>query len=370
MTLNCFAVLQSTRTPTIVPRSIQIPHRANGCPDSTQPSSIQSEPILCCVIACRTPLSCLQGGSVGLGVGRKLCSMSAPSFGTKTRAPSAALSAAFFRSSAAHRTARPSLPAPAPAPAASTRDYRQFSRLVFGIKLSTFFSAQSKSMATKQRQNLGQGWWEMEDANGRVYYANKQTKQTSWKKPVLAAAPVEEPKVSKQAATKENVNRAVAPQVQDLWREVVDKKSGKTYYYNRETKETRWTNPATEVQRPESALSSNTVSESLYSESHPRMLCASARIRSTIATCHPPHHVCFPHRFAQVCRESRSAVGSLVLGQLEVAGNNMEHARGLGFIQRRPPRILSHLLQLPNRHLGCHRGRRRRGRYQRPSSCR
>jgi hypothetical protein len=140
-------------------------------------------------------------------------------------------------------------------------------------------------MATKQRQNLGQGWWEMEDANGRVYYANKQTKQTSWKKPVLAAAPVEEPKATRQAATreaatKENVNRggapqpqergAAPPQPQELWRAVVDKKSGKTYYYNRDTKETRWTNPAADVQRPDSALSGSTAMESHYSDTHPR----------------------------------------------------------------------------------------------------
>jgi hypothetical protein len=143
-------------------------------------------------------------------------------------------------------------------------------------------------MATKQRQNLGQGWWEMEDSNGRIYYANKQTKQTSWKKPAgLAAAPVEEPKATRQAATreaatKENANRGAAPAPQDrgaapspqeLWRAVVDKKSGKTYYYNRDTKETRWTNPAADVpaqQRPDSALSGSTAMESHYSDTHPR----------------------------------------------------------------------------------------------------
>ena len=144
-------------------------------------------------------------------------------------------------------------------------------------------------MATKQRQNLGQGWWEMEDSNGRIYYANKQTKQTSCKKPAgLAAAPVEEPKATRQAATreaatKENVNRGAAPPLQDrvaalspqeLWRAVVDKKSGKTYYYNRDTKETRWTNPAADVpaqQRPDSALSGSvSVVESHYSDTHPR----------------------------------------------------------------------------------------------------
>ena len=44
-------------------------------------------------------------------------------------------------------------------------------------------------MAFKQRQSIGQGWFEMEDANGRVYYANKHTKQASWSKPNLDADP-------------------------------------------------------------------------------------------------------------------------------------------------------------------------------------
>jgi C-terminal processing protease CtpA/Prc len=127
-------------------------------------------------------------------------------------------------------------------------------------------------MATRQRQNLGQGWWEMEDANGRVYYANKQTKQTSWKKPVLEAEPVQETRVSRQSATKENDSRPSAAPAQEVWREVVDKKSGKTYYYNKETKETRWTNPAAESKRAESAASASTGLESVYPDAHPRKL--------------------------------------------------------------------------------------------------
>ena len=130
-------------------------------------------------------------------------------------------------------------------------------------------------MATRQRQNLGQGWWEMEDANGRVYYANKQTKQTSWKRPVLEPEVDEEPKATRQSATKENAPRAAASPAaasQDVWREVVDKKTGKTYYYNKETKETRWTNPAADVQskRSDSALSSAASDKEAYSDSHPR----------------------------------------------------------------------------------------------------
>jgi hypothetical protein len=33
----------------------------------------------------------------------------------------------------------------------------------------------------------------------------------------------------------------------------VDKKTGKTYYYNKDTKETRWSNPAADLKRPDSA---------------------------------------------------------------------------------------------------------------------
>ncbi len=182
----------------------------------------------------------------------------------------------------------------------------------------------------------------MEDANGRVYYANKQTKQTSWKKPVLNAAPPEEPKATKQAATKENVNKTVTPQVQDIWREVVDKKTGKTYYYNKDTKETRWTNPAADAQRPESALSSTTaatVSESLYSESHPRKLCVPPLYLTNFATPLSSHSF-FPrlsHHVVQVCRESRPAVGPSVLGEFEDASHVVECTRWLG---RLLPRLL------------------------------
>ncbi len=123
----------------------------------------------------------------------------------------------------------------------------------------------------------------MEDANGRVYYANKQTKQTSWKKPVLDAepVPVQEPRASRQSATKENDSRPAAPVAaaapQTLWREVVDKKSGKTYYYNRETKETRWTHPAADSKRPDSAASASAsvdTHSTNYPQTHARSLFA------------------------------------------------------------------------------------------------
>ena len=167
---------------------------------------------------------------------------------------------------------------------------------LFNAFFVPFQFVQHVTMATKQRQNLGQGWWEMEDANGRVYYANKQTKQTSWKKPNLDAEPVEEPRASRQSAPKESASkvatRAAAPapapapapaaapsSLPEVWREVVDKKSGRTYYYNKETKETRWTNPAADAKKSDAASVSSSVATAAASAaspdpSHPRALFA------------------------------------------------------------------------------------------------
>jgi hypothetical protein len=202
----------------------------------------------------------------------------------------------FPAAAASHRIAAllllllPPPPPPPPPPllhpdAAAVTDSKRIARLLSGNRrlltgssgtflLTPGASSRTALMATRQRQNLGQGWWEMEDANGRVYYANKQTKQTSWKRPVLEPEVVEEPRAARQSATKENAPRAAAaPAPQDVWREVVDKKTGKTYYYNKETKETRWSNPLSEAQpkRSDSALSSTTGTASdSYPDTHPR----------------------------------------------------------------------------------------------------
>ncbi len=121
----------------------------------------------------------------------------------------------------------------------------------------------------------------MEDANGRIFFANKATKETSWVKPAFLTAkavPVQDQRVSRQSATKQKETRAAAPAaaaLPDLWREVVDKKSGKTYYFNKQTNETRWTHPSTDMKRPESVATVATVStaiESLYPETHARKI--------------------------------------------------------------------------------------------------
>jgi len=73
---------------------------------------------------------------------------------------------------------------------------------------------------------LPPGWTEHVDPrSGKTYYYNKSTKETSWKKPSAAPAP------------------PPSDELPPGWAECVDPNSGKTYYYNKTTKETSWKRP-------------------------------------------------------------------------------------------------------------------------------
>ena len=73
-------------------------------------------------------------------------------------------------------------------------------------------------------------WREVKDkASGKTYYYNKVTKKTSWKRP---------------AEMDEAAPAAAAPAAKSDWKELKDKASGKTYYYNKATKATSWKKPA------------------------------------------------------------------------------------------------------------------------------
>ncbi|XP_024006022.1 pre-mRNA-processing protein 40A isoform X3 [Eutrema salsugineum] len=67
-------------------------------------------------------------------------------------------------------------------------------------------------------------WQEHKSADGRKYYYNKQTKQSSWEKPLELMTPLE---------------RADASTV---WKEFTTAE-GRKYYYNKVTKESKWTIP-------------------------------------------------------------------------------------------------------------------------------
>ncbi|VDK18438.1 unnamed protein product [Anisakis simplex] len=78
-------------------------------------------------------------------------------------------------------------------------------------------------------------WSEHTASDGRVYYYNKVTKQSSWTKPEELRTPEE---VSVSVAIVSQRKAAVAR----IWREYKTAE-GRPYYYNTETKETTWTCP-------------------------------------------------------------------------------------------------------------------------------
>ena len=78
---------------------------------------------------------------------------------------------------------------------------------------------------------LPEGWTEVIDKkSGKKYYYNKTTKKTSWHRPAE-----ETPSPAPEEAPPED-HRALP----EGWTEVIDKKSGKKYYYNKTTKKTSW----------------------------------------------------------------------------------------------------------------------------------
>ncbi len=89
-------------------------------------------------------------------------------------------------------------------------------------------------------------WVETQDDEGRTYYYNSKTEETSWERP--ADLKTEEEKV---AETKEKDASEDAPIKEEEeeekpaegdWTEVQDDE-GRTYYYNTKTEETSWDNP-------------------------------------------------------------------------------------------------------------------------------
>uniref|UniRef100_A0A0K0DAW8 WW domain-containing protein n=1 Tax=Angiostrongylus cantonensis TaxID=6313 RepID=A0A0K0DAW8_ANGCA len=75
-------------------------------------------------------------------------------------------------------------------------------------------------------------WTRHETAEGRVYYYNKITKESSWNKPDELKAPQERQERPTPATSTANV----------IWKEYKTPE-GRAYYYNSVTKETTWTKP-------------------------------------------------------------------------------------------------------------------------------
>ncbi|XP_043713830.1 pre-mRNA-processing protein 40A-like isoform X2 [Telopea speciosissima] len=89
-------------------------------------------------------------------------------------------------------------------------------------------ATQQQPLATNPQSNSSQqsssDWQEHTSADGRRYYYNKKTRQSSWEKPLELMTPVE---------------RADASTV---WKEFTTQ-DGRKYYYNKLTKQSKWTIP-------------------------------------------------------------------------------------------------------------------------------
>lgn len=73
----------------------------------------------------------------------------------------------------------------------------------------------------------------LDQTTGKSYYYNKKTKETVWEKPV-----------GYDEARKELASREEKDVASNLWKATVDPSTRKTYYYNKQTKEVSWTIPA------------------------------------------------------------------------------------------------------------------------------
>jgi len=119
-----------------------------------------------------------------------------------------------------------------PAPAAGKKTFR---------KSITIPKPEPPPEPEPEPDALPPGWTEVTDKKtGKTYYYNKNTKKTSWKRPEPEEEDIPEPEPE--------------PEEDELppgWTEVTDKKTGKTYYYNKNTKKTSWKRPEPEEEIPE-----------------------------------------------------------------------------------------------------------------------
>lgn len=87
-------------------------------------------------------------------------------------------------------------------------------------------------------EDLKENWFQtVDDETGRTYYVNRQTRISSWTKPVCFKPDEEIPRIPQR------LRWSTLAENPEVWRSQVDTKTGKTYYFNKDTREVSWVKP-------------------------------------------------------------------------------------------------------------------------------
>ena len=131
------------------------------------------------------------------------------------------------------------------------------------------FSVASTAGDTLEPSLVAAGWESAKDPSTcKVYYFNRKTNERSWSKPITnntntsafttasdaailgACVPAQQ-----SAAYKANKGDVLDSELVALgWQSTTDPSSGKTYYFNRNTNETKWTKPTVSIQTSDDDL--------------------------------------------------------------------------------------------------------------------
>ena len=105
---------------------------------------------------------------------------------------------------------------------------------------------QQQQQQQQQQQPLPHGWVEATDNTGRIYYCNPRTQETRWDRPenLLQVSNHLPQQYQQQQQQQPQQYQQISP-LPPGWVEATDNTTGKIYYCNPQTRETKWERPST-----------------------------------------------------------------------------------------------------------------------------